>query len=145
MTFFIFLYVCSCSDKLVSYAKNMNYSRFTPEMKEIIKQQQDPQGNVARSSFIASLSKLILEQYVENENEERELLLQTSTRVQNEENELKPIREGLAHIFNCLDIMNSQLVPINQLISLLCLLSYESIDIRLKVYSFYLRILYYRE
>ena len=91
----------------------MNYSRFTPEMKEIIKQQQDPQGNVARSSFIASLSKLILEQYVENENEERELLLQTSTRVQNEENELKPIREGLAHIFNCLDIMNSQLVPIN--------------------------------
>ena len=71
----------------------MNYSMFTPEMKEIIKQQQDPQGNVARSSFIASLSKLILEQYVESKNEERELLLQTSTRVQNEENELKPIRE----------------------------------------------------
>ena len=119
----------------------MNYSKFTPEMKEIIKQQQDPQGNVARSSFIASLSKLILEQYVENENEERELLLQTSTRVQNEENELEPIREGLAHIFNCLDIMNSQLVPINQLISILCLLSCESIDIRLKVYSFYLIII----
>ena len=119
----------------------MNYSMFTPEMKEIIKQQQDPQGTVASSSFIASLSKLILEQYVESKNEERELLLQTSTRVQNEENELEPIREGLAHIFNCLDIMNSQLVPINQLISSLCLLSCESIDIRLKVYSFYLIII----
>ena len=120
-----------CLDKLVSFANSMNFSTFTSEMKEIIKHQQDPQGDVARSSFISSLSKIILEQFIQSENEERELLLQSTTLIQNEENELEPIREGLSRIFNCLDIMNCQLVPTNQLISVLCLLSQENIDNRL--------------
>lgn len=111
----------------------MNFRHLTKAMKAAILQQKDPKGDISRSGFVSTISKLILIQFVENENEERELRLQKSTQVQNESNELKPIREGLTKLFNSLDINHSQLVPTNQIISILCLLSEEPIDVRLKV------------
>lgn len=106
-------------------------------MKQILNAQKDPRGDIARSSFVQTLSALILNQYVTNENETRELTLEASTSVSVNENELKPIREGLITLCNCLNITNSH-VSANQLIGLLCLLSEGPLIIRLKV-----RILYF--
>lgn len=126
--------ICSCLDKLASFAGSMNYHSFTELMKETISQQQDPQGDVARSSFISIVSKYIFLEYVDTQNEERELRLENSISLPNEGNEMQAIREGLTKLYDSLDINNGELIPANQLVSILCLLSNDDdIDLRLKV------------
>ena len=112
----------------------MHYSDYNTDMKRILEKQMDPRGDIARSSFVNVMSAVILNMFVKNENEQRELNLMESTNYQKEEESLQPIKQGLSAIFNCLDI-NKSLVPASQIIAVLCLLSDDPIEVRLKVGS----------
>lgn len=126
-------FICSCLDKLASFASLMYYHTFTELIKDTISQQLDPQGDVARSSFISIVSICILLEYTDTKNEERELRLEESIHLPNEGNERQEIREGLIKLYDSLDINNGKLIPGKQLVSILCLLSDDEIDVRLKV------------
>ena len=88
-------------------------------------------GAVARSSFVSSVSKLMLERFREHMSEECELRLESSVRSFSDGSDDESLRTGLSQVFDCLDVNATHLVDAHQLIALLSLLSEGDMDSRL--------------
>lgn len=113
----------------------MNFTICDEVLISAIKSQCDPHGDVARSSFIAAISRIILQRYNIEVNESKELLLESSVRLSNEGQDSVSIRKGLGSLFDCLDYHNTHFVNASLLVGSLGLLSSGSIDSRLNVRS----------
>ena len=109
----------------------MNFSNCNDEIAECILLQAGADGAVARSSFVSSVSKLMLERFKENIKEECELRLETSVRSFSDGTDDASLRRGLSQLFDCLDVNATHLVDAHELIAMLCLLSEGDMDSRL--------------
>lgn len=122
-----------CADQLASFASGMNFTVCDDTLIAAIKRQCDPDGEVARSSFIASISMIILQRYTIEVNETNELLLERAVKLSSESADTQSIRRGLGKLFDSLDHHHTHFVNAALLIGSLGLLSEGSIDSRLRV------------
>ena len=129
---FHMLLIFSCLDALVSFAAEMNICNCNDEIAECITRQVDPDGTVARSSFVSSVCKIMLECYTKNVNEERELLLEQTVSIPSGGEDDMRVRKGLTQVFDSLDVTATHLVNSCQLVAVLSLLSDGDIDSRLR-------------
>ena len=123
--------IFSCLDALQSFAAEMSFSNCNDAIAECILMQAGADGAVARSSFVSSVSKLMLQRFLENMSEERELRLESSVQSLPNSRDNESLRRGLSQVFDCLDVKATHLVDAHQLIALLCLLSEGDMDSRL--------------
>ena len=119
---------CRLIDRLASFASLMNFSVCDNEIIEIIHWQEDPNGAVTRSSFIASVSVVIIKHYQQRVNEDRELQLQESIHIDMNGKDAENVRKG----FDALDVLGSKRLPATELVAMLGLLSQGDIDSRLQ-------------
>ena len=123
---------CRLIDRLASFASLMNFSVCDNEIIEIIHWQEDPNGAVTRSSFIASVSVVIIKHYQQRVNEDRELQLQESIHIDMNGKDAENVRKGLGRLFDALDVLGSKRLPATELVAMLGLLSQGDIDSRLQ-------------
>lgn len=98
----------------------------------MIHRQEDPNGAVTRSSFIASVSVVIVKHYQQHVNEDRELQLQESIHIDTNGKDAENVRKGLGLLFDALDVLGAKRLPATELVSMLGLLSQGEIDSRLQ-------------
>lgn len=100
------------------------------EIVQVIRLQKDPSETVTRSSFVASVSVVVLEHYQQYVKEDCSLrLLNTGASLSEEDKQ--STRRSLERLFDALDVIGSRRLPVSVLIAVLGLLSQGTIDDRL--------------
>ena len=120
----------SIIDRLSSFARLLNFTVCDDKIVDVVFPQKDPSGSVTRSSFVASVSDVILKHYQQYVKEDCSLRLLSSDTTLSEE-DAQSTRRGLERLFDALDVTGSRRLPGSVLVAMLGLLSQGTIDDRL--------------
>lgn len=109
----------------------LNFTVCDNEIVEVVTPQKDPNGAVTRSSFVASVSDVILKHYQQTVIEDCELRL-LSVSGDPYESGLRSTRRSLERLFDALDVVGSRRLPGSVLIAMLGLLTQGTMEERLR-------------